>query len=185
MWPMGSSMRTFCLPGAFFGYQPEVAGVHGRVAKPLRRQWAAFSVRTPPRAKFSSAMVSSPQAQTGNAEPSQPGTVPGRGADTTRTPATVGGNGHAPAAGVTTRSSTYPTGFLSGFTAAETTLASCRHVDQQRLNLALLAAVLAAIRDHVDGRVSAARRGLDGGPCRPLGSMLARPASLWCARRAL
>lgn len=49
--------------GAFFGYQPEVAGANSQVAKPLRRQWAAFSVGVPPRMKFSSAMASSTRAR--------------------------------------------------------------------------------------------------------------------------
>ncbi|MBB5796480.1 hypothetical protein HDA41_004444 [Streptomyces caelestis] len=36
-----------------------MTGANSQVAKPLRRQWAAFSVGVPPRTKFSSTMASS------------------------------------------------------------------------------------------------------------------------------
>jgi hypothetical protein len=44
--PSSGTGRGSC--GAFFGYQPETAGVNSHVAKPFLRQWAARVDAAPP-----------------------------------------------------------------------------------------------------------------------------------------
>lgn len=55
--PSSGTGRASC--GAFFGYQPDTAGVNSQVAKPFRRQWAACSETAPPHMNPRSVMACS------------------------------------------------------------------------------------------------------------------------------